>query len=83
MNIHHKNPGALPEHTPDISAACPDCRRITAFLRAYREFGYPLTREEMTASYESALAGTHAGDIIAMLARRELIDAGIVQDADA
>ena len=78
MNVHHGNPGAIPEHTPDIRSACPDCKRITAFLKAYREFGYStLTWEECRVSYESALAGTQSGDIIAMLMRRELEEAGL------
>lgn len=77
MNVFHGNPGAIPEHTPDIRSACPDCKRISAFLRAYREFGYTtLTWEECRVSYEAAMAGPlNDGDIIAMLMRRELLDA--------
>jgi hypothetical protein len=82
MNVLHGNPGAIPEHTPDVRAACPDCKRITAFLKAYREFGYStLTWEECRASYEAAMdpAGHYiAGDIIAMFMRRELVDAGLL-----
>lgn len=79
MNVIHGNPGAIPGHTPDIKAACPDCKRITAFLRAYREFGYSsLTWEETRVSYEAAIAGVGDGDIIAMFIRRELVDAGLV-----
>jgi len=58
MNVFHGNPGAIPEHTPDIRAVCPDCKRITAFLRAYREFGYAtLTWEECRVSYEAVMTG--------------------------
>ena len=81
MNIRHDLPGAIPEHTPDIAASCPDCKRIAAFLKAYREFGYStLTRQDMSDSYERAMKGEQAGDIIAMLARRELLEAGIVKE---
>lgn len=82
LNIKHSVPGSIPEHTPDMISVCPDCGRIRAFHKAYREFGYStLTIAQMSESYEAAMRGEITdGDIIAILARRELIEAGIVKD---
>src|SRR5688500_5225703 len=75
-------------HRPSYSSYCRHCmaqiRRnetITALYLSLKRFGYTtLTREETEAAYNLAMAGPvdKTGDIIAMLIRSQLEQAGVV-----
>ena len=84
---HSAIDGVAPSHwTKDTHPAwmakdCPHCQRIGALTKAFREFGYTdLRLAEARAAYHVAMTrDTTAEDgIIAMLTRRQLVEARIV-----
>lgn len=84
--IKHGHNGFTHSRDKEIMLACPDCKNIKALLVSFREFGYStLTREEMESSYEEATTKTRdevkaGGNIIAMMTRTQLIEAGFIKD---
>lgn len=77
------------KHKPSYSSMCPHCaatirraKTITSLYLGLKEFGYTtLTREDTEAAYDLAMAGPvdGSGDIIAMLIRSQLEQAGLVK----
>jgi hypothetical protein len=75
------------KHRPSYSSYCRHCaatvqrkRTINALYLALKGFGYTtLTVAETEAAYDLAMAGpVESGDIIAMLIRSQLEQAGVV-----
>lgn len=84
--IKHGRTAFTHSRDKEIMLACPDCKNIKALLVSFQEFGYStLTREDMETSYEDATMKTRdevkaSGNIITMMTRTQLVEAGFIKD---
>lgn len=90
-DITHEAGAKMPRHLAELSDLCEICgpriaeikkrnSMITAFHKGLTEFGYKLTVPETAVAFDKAMAGPVTdADIIAMLIRTQLEQAGIVE----
>lgn len=84
--IKHGHNAFTHSRDKEIMLACPDCKNIKALLASFQEFGYStLTREDMETSYEEATTMSRdeakaTGNIVTMMTRTQLVEAGFIKD---